>query len=84
MPSGNDEKHAASSTFVKRDEAIQKMFSACQLRFQAPQFEVQCDDGGTVWVKHVDKSRSIGLQPWLLRSRTTDEVIRRAEKKLGL
>lgn len=84
MSANEIEPTPSISIWAKRDEATRRMFEACQLRFPSPEFQVECDDGGTVWVKNVDRSMSIGLQPWLLRTKSTEEVIERAEKKLGL
>lgn len=73
-----------TATTAKRDEAKRQMLRACQGRFPVPGFEVKCDDTGTVWVKCVSTSTSIGLQPWLLRSHSTEDVLERAERKLGV
>jgi hypothetical protein len=85
MPVSPDNRESTqSATTARKEQATHEMFDACRMRFPEPAFEVRCDDGGTVWVKRVDVGRSIGLQPWLLRTRTAEEVISRAEHKLGV
>lgn len=84
MP-GTDKEAAssASSTTARRQAAIQEVLAACEQRFRAPVFDVTVDDTGVVWVRRLDGApRSIGLQPWLLRTRSIEELLLRVETKL--
>jgi hypothetical protein len=72
-----------TSLKAKRLDAIDRIHEACLARFAGPGFAVELDDRGTVWVRRSDGSRSVGLSPWLLRTRSTAEVLERAELKLG-
>ena len=69
---------------VLTDDGGSGLFAACQARFAPPEFVVECDARRTVWVKRTDGTRSFGLAPWLVRQQSTDEVLKRAERKLGV
>lgn len=60
-----------------------ELLEACRVRFGEPEYEVHCDDRRTVWVKRADGTRSIGLQPWLMRQHPLDDVLEHAEDKLA-
>lgn len=75
---------APGSAASLRQQAAQQVLTACQQAFQPPAFEVVADDTGVVWVRRLGKApRSIGLQPWLLRNKTVEELVARVESKLG-
>lgn len=73
-----------ASALAKRDEAEQRLLEACRSRYPPPGFEVGADASHIVWVKDTASKRSVGLQPWLLRDHTPDEVLHRADARLGL
>jgi hypothetical protein len=71
-------------TWEKRENARLTVLEACQQHFRQPVFEVDSDDSGVVWVRRLQGAKiSVGLPPWLLRSKTIDELIERVETKLG-
>ena len=69
---------------VLTDDGGSGLLAACKARFVSPEFEVECDARRTVWVKRTDGTRSFGLAPWLVRQHSIDEVLERAERKLGV
>ena len=73
-----------SSGISTRDEAARGLLEACRSHYPPPKYEVACDGSHIVWVKDKRRKRSIGLQPWLLRDHTMDEVLERADTKLGV
>lgn len=79
---GQDAATGSMTTRQLRDAAIEDLVAACQARFPEGDYEVGSDKAGTVWVKRADGSRSVGLQPWLLRANTIEDVLQRAESKL--
>ena len=50
--------------------------------FTAPDYQVECDSRHTVWVRRADGTRSFGVQPWLLRKYSLEELFERIETKL--
>lgn len=69
---------------AERDDGWQMLFDACQERFKAPEYEVECDARHAVWVRRTDKRRSFGVQAWALRKYTLDELLERIESKLDI
>ena len=67
---------------VEMDGAVQELFQACEARFPAPDYEVECDDRHTIWIRYTRGSRSIGLQTWLLRRHSMGELLEGVEAKL--
>ncbi|MGV8082757.1 MAG: hypothetical protein AB2L09_03850 [Coriobacteriia bacterium] len=67
-----------------RDEAWHMLFEACQERFRAPEYEVECDARHAVWVRRADRRRSFGVQAWSLRKYTLEELLERIESKLDI
>jgi len=76
-PSGN-----VKSAQEERMAAVTALLSACAARFTEPDFHVECDPGGVVWVRNA-QGRSIGLQSWLLNTYSTEQLLERVERKLG-
>ena len=74
----------AQSGISTRDEAARRLLEACRSHYPPPKYEVACDSSHIVWIKDKRKKRSVGLQPWLLRDHTLDEVLERADTKLGV
>jgi hypothetical protein len=74
---------AANAAATKYDVDEEGLFLACRDHFADPQYEVLQDERRTVWVKRTDGTCSIGLQPWLLGQHPLDDVLARAEAKLG-
>lgn len=70
------------TTQARREEARERVLAACRLRFAPPAYEVDCDANGTVWVKETNGLRSFGVQPWLWRDHSTDEVMARIEASI--
>jgi hypothetical protein len=73
-----------STTTLKRERATRAILAACAHRFPAPDFNVRSDEKGTVWVTRSDTRRSVGLEPWLLRDNSTEDVLARVAVKLGV
>lgn len=85
MPeTADDNVMPAEQPRTKREIATARILEAARERFPEPEFIVDDDPTGTVWVKLADGSRSVGLAAWLLREKTAEEVLKSAEDKLGL
>lgn len=84
MPEPLTEPERPGTTAEKLLRASDEVLAACRLRFAGPDYEVASDDAGTVWVRRVDNRRSVGIQPWQLRNRSTDEIVSRVAAKLGV
>lgn len=69
---------------ILTDDGGSGLYEACRERFASPEYVVTCDIKHTVWVKRADGTRSFGMPPWLLRQRTLDDVLARADAKLLL
>jgi len=59
------------------------LLEACEARFPAPEFTVECDAKHTVWVKHVSEGRSVGLSSWMLRTRSLEQLLDGVESRLA-
>lgn len=75
---------ADEATPVKYDDGGSGILEACKRKFAPLGCTVTCDASHTVWVKHPDGTKSVGLQPWLVSRYTPDELLAKVEAKLGL
>ncbi len=73
----------AEPAVVFTDDGGSGLLSACKKRFASPEFEVTCDAAHAVWVKRVDKSRSVGLPPWILQRQSLPETLDGTAQKLA-
>ena len=60
---------------VETGDASSELLEACEARFRAPDYEVACDIRHTVWVRRADGARSVGLSPWMLRTRSMSVLL---------
>lgn len=66
------------------DDGGSGLLELCKARFKSPEYEVECDARHTTWIKRADDGRSFGLAPWLLRTRSAEEVLKGVEDKFGV
>ena len=55
---------------VETGDPSAELLEACEARFSSPDYEVACDVRHTVWVRRSDGARSVGISPWMLRTRS--------------
>lgn len=75
-------KLSDGSEEVVYDDGGSGLFDACTERFAHNDWTIKCDARHEVWITSADSTYAISLAPWMLRSRSVDQMLDHVEAKM--